>query len=179
MGTLQRILKIIMKLNTPLKLALLSAISCSFAYNAYAANDTSVINISHTYTPFVNFTGTAPGASRFYDNDALVNFVFPLSVNLGTMGLESNISGNCDLDFTTVNDFQLLHTVTSNSLGDYSIQYQGQEFNQASNPQLELPCTSAATNLNFILTGVSFSGFDFFIEDGVYQDIISVVVTTQ
>jgi len=163
----------------PLQLTLLSILSCCFAYTAYAATETTVIDISHTYTPYVSLTGTAPGSSRFYDNDDLVNFVFPLSVNLGTMGLESNVGGNCDLNFTTANNFKLLHTVTSNNLGDYSIQYEGQVFNEASNPQLVMPCTSAATDLNFILNGISFSGFDFFIQDGVYQDVVSVVVTTQ
>ncbi len=95
------------------------------------------------------------------------------------MGLESNVGGNCDLNFTTANNFQLLHTVNSNNLGDYTIEYAGLEFNQANNPQLELPCTSPATDLNFILNGISFSGFDFFIQAGVYQDIVNVVVTTQ
>ena len=171
-----------MKLITPSKLAylaILSIFSTCFSFQAFATTDSTVIDISHTYTPYVNFTGTAPGASRFYDNDDLVNFIFPLSVNLGTMGLESNVGGNCDINFTTANDFKLRHTVSNNNLGNYSIQYEGEVFNEASNPQLELPCTSAATDINFILNGISFSGFDFFIAAGVYQDVVNVVVTTQ
>jgi len=147
--------------------------------SSHANTDSTTIELSHTYTPYVNFTGTAPGASRFYDNDDLVTFIFPLSVNLGTMGLESNVGGNCDLNFTTANDFKLLHTVSNVNLGDYTIQYQGQQFNETNNPQLVLPCTTAATNINFILNGFSFSGFDFFIDAGVYQDVVNVVVTTQ
>lgn len=168
-----------MKLIKPLKVALISIISTCCVYPIFAETDTTAIELSHTFAPFVNFTGTAPGSSRFFDNDELVNFIFPLSVNLGTMGLASNVGGNCDLNFTTTNNFRLLNTLSNNNLGNYSIQYEGQVFNQANNPQLELPCTSTATNLNFILNGISFSGFDFFIEAGVYQDVVNVVVTTQ
>ena len=167
------------KIKIPLSTGLIFIAASFFSQSTFAETDTTVIDISHTYTPYVNFTGTAPGASRFYDNDDLVNFIFPLSVNLGTMGLESNVGGNCDLNFTTQNDFKLRHTVNNGNLGNYSIQYEGQVFNEANNPQLELPCTSAATDLNFILNGITFSGFDFLLAAGVYQDIVSVVVTTQ
>lgn len=168
------------KIMKPLKLLSVALIATSFSYITYAATtDKAVIDISTSYAPYVNFTGTAPGASRFYDNDDLVNFIFPLSVNLGTMGLESNVGGNCDINFTTANGFQLLHTINNRNLGDYTIQYKGEVFSQSSNPQLELPCTSSATDLNFILNGISFSGFDFFIDAGIYQDIVNVVVTTQ
>jgi len=167
------------KQRTPIQIAFLALASLLASASTSAATDEATIDISHTYTPFVNFTGTAPGASRFYDNDDLVNFIFPISVNLGTMGLESNVGGNCDLNFTTQNNFKLLHTINNGNFGDYSIQYRGQEFNETNNPQLELPCTASATDLNFILNGISFGGFDFFLPSGVYQDIVNVVVTTQ
>lgn len=166
-------------IKTP-KYFLLSALLLTSLNSAsHAATDSTVIELSHTYFPYVNFTGTAPGASRFYDNDDLAFLIFPLSVNLGTMGLESNVGGTCDLNFTTANDFKLRHTVSNNNLGDYTIQYKGQTFSEASNPTLQLPCTSTATNLNFIINGISFAGFDFLLQAGVYQDIVTVVVTTQ
>lgn len=163
----------------PLKITLLSIISCCLAYSTYAANDSAVIDISHTYTPYVNFTGTAPGASKFYDNDDLVNFIFPLTVNLGTMGLESNVGGNCDLNFTTQNNFALEHTIIPTTGGDYTINYQGQSFSSANNPTLTTPCTTAATDIDFILNNNTIIGFDNFIPSGVFQDIVNVVVTTQ
>ena len=72
-----------------------------------------------------------------------------------------------------------MHTVNGGNLGNYIIEYAGLEFSQANNLSFQLPCTSAATDLNFILDGFSFSGFDFFIDAGVYQDVVHVEVTTQ
>ena len=148
--------------------------------NAFAASDETDIDISVTHTEYVNFTGTAPGASRFYDNDDLVNAIFPIAVNLGTMGLESNVAGDCDLNFSTLNNFRLLHTISNQNLSDYRILYEGQTFDQASNQVLTIPCNSTPTNLDFILTGgISFVGIDPFVQAGVYRDIVNVIVTTQ
>ena len=163
----------------PLKgIAALLALSVIYL-SAFADTDFTQIDISHTYTPYVNFTGTAPGASRFYDNDDLVNFIFPLSVNLGTMGLESNIGGDCDLVFSTLNNFELKHTVIPTTGGGYTINYQGQSFTQGNNPTLTIPCTTAATDIDFILNNNTILGFDNFIPSGVFRDVITIEVTTQ
>ncbi|MEH6456255.1 MAG: hypothetical protein V7749_08025 [Cocleimonas sp.] len=138
-----------------------------------------MINLSLTYTPFVSLTGTAPGASRTYDNDDITNSGVPKPVNIGTMGLESNVGGICDLTFTTANTFKLLHTVTNNNLGNYKIHYKGLEFNEINNPLLSLPCTSTATDIDFELNSFGFSNIDPFLDSGTYQDVITVVVTTQ
>ena len=148
--------------------------------NAFAASDETDIDISVTHTEYVNFTGTAPGASKFYDNDDLVNFIFPIAVNLGTMGLESNVAGDCDMNFSTLNSFRLLHTLNNQNLSDNSILYEGQTFSQASNQVLTIPCNTTPTDLNFILTGgISLVGIDFLIPSGVYRDVVTVTVTTQ
>ncbi len=169
-----------MKLKPPLNFACITIFSIFIFLSASAATDTSEINISHTYTPFVSLTGTAPGSSRFYDNSDVIFFVFPVLTNLGTMGLQSNIEGMCDLNFTTANNFELLHTVNANSsFGNYSIQYRNTTFDQSNNPQIQLPCTSNPTDLDFIMNGFSLNGINGFIDSGIYQDVISVVVTTQ
>lgn len=168
-----------MKLKKPFVTAFISVIATLFSMPALAASDTTVIDISHTYTPYVNFTGTAPGASRFYDNDDLVNFIFPLNVVLGTMGLESNVGGDCDLEFSTLNNFELKHTVIPTTGGDYTINYQGQTFGSANNPILTMPCTTTPTEISFILNNLTIIGFDNAIPSGVFQDIVTVVVTTQ
>lgn len=144
-----------------------------------ADTDSTDITISHTYTPYVNLIGTAPGASRFYDNDDIVNFIFPITVNLGTMGLESNVSGDCDLDFTTANGFRLLHMVSGQNLANYEVLYEGQSFSQSANPGLTIPCNTTPTDIDFRILGLSLAGFDFLIPAGVYQDIVTVTVTTQ
>ncbi len=144
-----------------------------------ADTDSTDITISHTYIPYVNFIGTAPGASRFYDNDDIVNFIFPITVNLGTMGLESNVSGDCDLDFTTANDFSLRHTLSNQNLANYEVLYEGQSFSQNNNQTLSIPCNSTPTDIDFRILGLSLAGFDFLIPSGIYQDVVTVTVTTQ
>lgn len=168
-----------MKPNKPLKTAIAFLLTVSAFSTTNAATDTAEITLSHTYDPYVNFTGTAPGASRFYDNGDVYNFIFPATVNLGTMGLESNISGDCDIDFTTMNGFKLEHTVSNESLSNYRIEYQGETFEEGNNPQLTIPCSSTPTDLDFVLIGLSLSGFDLFIPAGIYRDVVSVTVTTQ
>lgn len=167
------------RLNKSPKFALLALISYCFAYTTFAANDSAVIDLSHTCTPFVKFTGTAPGASRFYDNDDLVNFIFPITVVLGTMGLESNVGGDCDLEFSTQNNFELQHTVIPTTGGRYTINYQGESFTQGNNPVLTRPCTIVATEISFMLNNNTLIGFDNRIPGGIFQDIINVIVTTQ
>lgn len=170
------------KLIKPLKLVVASIASMLFLMNSsslHANTDSTDITLSHTYVPYVNFTGTAPGASRFYDNDDLVNFVFPITVSLGTMGLESNVGGDCDLDFSTQNNFELEHTVIPTSGGDYTVNYQGQTFNSTNNPTLTIPCTTIPTDISFVLNNLTIIGFDPFIPSGVFRDVITVTVTTQ
>jgi len=148
----------------PLIYSAVITLTTGFSTTSYAATtDQSVIDISTTYTPYVNFTGTAPGASRFYDNDDIVNFIFPLTVVLGTMGLESNLSGDCDLEFSTLNNFELKHTVIPTSGGEYTINYQGETFNAADNPILSIPCNTTPTDISFILNNLTVIGFDNFI----------------
>lgn len=168
-----------MKRNNPLNTAIVLLLSMLAWSSTQAVTNDTEITISHTYTPYVNFTGTAPGASRFYDNDDIVNFIFPVTVNLGTMGLDSNVLGDCDLDFSTLNNFKLRHTVSNQNLANYRILYQGQSFEEANNPQLTIPCNTAPTDIDFILTGWSLAGFDFLIPAGIYRDVVNVTVTTQ
>ncbi len=151
--------------------------------SSFAATDTTVINMSSTYTPYVNFTGTAPGSSRFYSNTDIVNWVTPSVVSLGTLGLESNVGGNCDISFSTQNNFKLLHTISSSNLTEFKIIYQNTDFDSASSPTLTIPCTTPATPLEFTPSSGSFFtnlliGFSF-IPSGIYQDIVNITVTTQ
>lgn len=168
-----------MKLNRPHKLALLPILSCCFAFTAYTADDNAVINLSYTHTAFVRFTGTAPGDLRTYDNDDITNFGVPKPVNIGTMGLESNVGGLCDLTFTTANTFKLLHTVTNNNLGNYKILYKNAVFNEILNPPLQISCNSVASDIDFELNSFGFSNVDPFLDSGIYRDVITVEVATQ
>jgi len=168
---------------TKLKTLMTSCLLIIPIASSFAATDTTVIKMNTTYTPYVNFTGTAPGSSRFYSNSDIVSFVTPNVANLGTLGLESNVGGNCDINFSTQNNFRLLHTVSGNNLTTYTIIYQNTNFDSANNPTLTVPCTTPATSLEFTPSSGSFFTNLFiglaFIPSGIYQDTINITVTTQ
>lgn len=147
----------------------------------YAATDQTDININVTHAPYVTLIGTAPGSTRYYGNNDIANWIFPSIVDLGTLGLESSVSGNCDMNFSTVNDFQLLHTISGNRLTRYKILYQSQEFRETSNPTLTIPCNTVPTTIEFSPTQIVFGNIlpSLLIESGVYRDVVTVVVTTQ
>ena len=146
-----------------------------------AATHSTNVDVSVTHAPYVKLIGTAPGSSRFYGNNDIANWIFPSIVDLGTLGLESNIGGNCDINFSSVNDFDLLHTVSGNSLTKYRVIYQSQSFSQTSNPTLTIPCNTLPTTIEFSPTQLVFGNFlpSLLIESGIYRDIVTVVVTTQ
>lgn len=148
---------------------------------AFAATDQTGIDISVTHAPYVTLIGTAPGSTRYYGNNDIANWIFPSIVDLGTLGLESSVSGNCDINFSTANNFRLLHTVSGNSLTKYKIIYQSQDFRDTNNPTLSIPCNTVPTNIEFSPTQLVFGNLfpALLIESGVYRDIVTVVVTTQ
>ena len=149
--------------------------------SVYAATDQTDIEFSYTYTPYVKLIGTAPGSSRAYGNNDIANWIFPSVVDIGTLGLESNVGGDCDMTFSTLNNFNLLHTVSGNSLTKYKILYESQEFGLATNPTLSIPCNTTPTTMQFTPTQIVFGNLlpSLLIESGIYQDVITVVVTTQ
>jgi len=105
-----------MTFNKSLKTAIAFLLFVSTSSMAKAGTDSAAIKLSLTYAPYVKLTGTAPDASRFYDNSDVYNFLSPANVNLGTLGLESSMSGLCDVSFSTLHNFKLINTDTENNL---------------------------------------------------------------
>ena len=148
---------------------------------AFSATKQAEIDVQVTHTPYVNFTGTAPGSTRTYDNDDISNWIFPIDVDIGTLGLESNISGNCSINFSTLNNFDLLHNNTTSSLIRYKILYRSLEFGRANNPPLTMLCNTNPSLLQFKADGFYFGSFlgGAFMQSGLYSDIITITVVTQ
>ncbi len=159
---------------------LMSCILFASGTIAFAATDSGQLNFKVSYAPYVTLIGTAPGSTRVYDNDDIANWIFPSVVDLGTLGLESNIPGNCNITFTTINDFELLHTLSSNSLTQYKLLYQSQEFSNTSNPILSTPCSTIPTTLEFTPTQIVWPNIfpSVTMEHGIYQDTVTLVVTS-
>jgi len=104
------------KLNPTLAAGVLFAVINISPADGWAATEHSDIQINVIHDEYVRIVGTAAGASRMYSNYDVATWIFPNTVDLGTIGLESNMSGNCDFSMTTINNFRLLHTVTGESL---------------------------------------------------------------
>lgn len=147
----------------------------------YAATEHTDININVIHDEYVRIIGSAAGSSRFYSNEQIANWIFPNTVDIGTIGLESNIAGDCDLNVSTLNNFQLLHTVNSEKLTKFKVIYGTQEFSETSNSTLTLPCNSTPSQIQFAPTELVFGNLfpSLLIATGTYSDTITLVITTQ
>jgi len=157
-------------------LALTTTLSC-----AYAATESTQINLQVIHDEYVRIVGSAAGSSNSYSNNDIANWIYPNVVDLGTLGLESNMQGNCDFTMTTLNNFDLLHTVSNQSLTKYKVIYESQEFNADNNSTLPLPCSLTPSIIQFSPTQIVTGNFSpsTLIETGTYSDTITIVVTTQ
>ena len=144
----------------------------------HAANDTTSINLELTHTVFVNLVGTVVGAEKFFS----VDDIKPAgrrgpgpTVSLGTLGVESNISGSCTLDFSTRNNFRLRHTVSNRRLTNYRLNYKGSRINRRNTTMVLPSCNEVQSSLDFTATG----RFRRNVSSGIYQDVVTITVTTQ
>jgi len=144
---------------------------------AFAATDSSQINLSLTHVNYVKLTGTVVNASRFFS----VRDIKPRGnrrrgpwVELGTLGIESNMLGNCDLEFTTQNRFKLRHIISNKRLSRYRLKYKNKKIRKRKN-KITLPCNAANSSLSFQTVG----RFRNRVKAGVYRDIVTITVTTQ
>ena len=165
-------------------IALTIAPSCAFVATAYAATESSHINIQVTHDEYVRIIGSAAGSSRTYSNNDIANWIFPSIVDLGTLGLELNMLGNCDVSMTTLNNFDffdLLHTTSGNSLTKYKVIYESQEFSETNNPNLSLPCNLTPSIIQFSPTQLVIGNLfpSALIQTGTYSDTVTITVTTQ
>ena len=96
-------------------------------------------------------------------------------VTIGLLGLESNITGSCTVDFSSKNRFRLRHTVTNRRLTNYILRYKGNRINRR-NSTITLPsCNESVSNLQLKRRG----RFRNNVQSGIYQYIVTNTVTTQ
>ncbi len=150
----------------------------SSAFTLNAAQDSTVIDLNVTFVDYVNFIGSAVGASKYYTIDEIkpvgTNRRGP-SVSLGRLGIESNSVGDCDVEFSTKNNFRLRHTVSNRRLTNYRLRWKGKNITRRRNKQMTLPCNTNAQRIQFQATG----NFRNNPQAGLYQDIVTITVTTQ
>lgn len=164
----------------PLLLIMMTVMLVTSSVQLNAARESTNIEISAVFDEYVRLVGTAVGASRFFSADDVRsigkgNKAVGPSHSLGTLGLASNMVGNCTLNFTTQNNFSLLHIVNGQKLASYELNYQSTVFAAGSPSDMLLPCNTVPESLNFNTVG----NFKKKPKAGVYQDIVNVVVTTE
>ena len=149
----------------------------AFSVSSLATTDTADINLSFKHTNYVNLTGTVVGVTRFFSVDDLkpIGNRFGQKVTLGTLGLESNMIGSCTISFTSVNDFKLRHIVTNKRLANYRLFYRGKKVTRRRN-EVDTPgCNITPTALKLSTN----KRFRKRVKSGIYQDIVTIVVTTE
>ena len=148
-----------------------------FFSTAFAAGESTQVQIKVEHLNYVRLTGTAVGSSRMFsiaDVKPVGNNRRGPKVVIGTLGLESNQSGNCTMTFSTDNTFKLRHIVSNKRLTRYRLFYLNKRITKNKNTRT-LPCNSTNEPLYFQSVG----RFRNNIEAGVYRDTVHLVVTTQ
>jgi len=153
-----------------------AAVLMSASSMAFAATDSTDIEINVTKDAYVNLIGSLSGNTTVALAEADVDGVTTV---LGTLGTESNTVGSCDIEVTTVNDYKLQHDVDAalflHGASNYTVNYAGSAFTSGSAPILTLAsCNNAATDLS--ISSPAISGV---VQAGTYSDTVTVVVTTQ
>lgn len=149
----------------------------------HAADDSTQIRLSYKHIEYLNFTGTAVGAAKDFSANELIpanssgqsTISSNQSINLGTLGLNSNIPGDCTLDFSTSNNFRLVHQTLGQTLTSYQLNYRNTNISQGNSNQIVLPCTSPLSNIGFKATDAISNAPT----KGVYQDIVRITVTSE
>jgi len=145
---------------------LLASSSSVFA----AATDSTDIQINVTKDAYVNLIGTAVGST----NSFLTSDIDNATVSLGTLGLESNSQGNCELTFSSANGYQLKHNVSNAVLVDYAISYAGVTNSSAAANTVTQSCNTAASSLDLVSPALPAV-----VDAGTYSDTVTVTVVTQ
>ena len=141
--------------------------------SAMAATDTKTINLQVVQGTYAELTGSAvDGGIGNINMNSITN---NKTISLGTLGVKSNGS-DCSIAFSTVNNFALKHDFSGALLKRYKLNYLGNTLSSNSETKIKLDsCVMSATALDFISVGATPSE----IEDGLYKDIVTIILTTE
>ena len=150
----------------------------AFSSMIYAGSDNTEIAIEITQVEYLNLIGSAAGADKLLDaNDirpATKNGPNP-TVSLGTLGLESSVTGSCTLDFVSLTGFKLKHSQGNQVFTSYQLDYEGTTIDPTNLTMVLPSCIIAPTSLDFTAT----SKIKKKIRAGIYSDTVTITVTSQ
>lgn len=135
----------------------------------YAATDSSIVQIQVKHIEFLKIVGTAAGINKTIAVDDIRSGNI---VNIGSLGLESSIPGDCTLAFVSLNGFSLKHSKGNQRLSDYQLDYMTQAI--TSDTTMILPCKTATTALDFKALGTVKKNP----RAGLYSDTVTITVTS-
>lgn len=140
---------------------------------ALAATDTKTINVQVTQGTFAELTGSAVDG---HVNTVSMNSIESnAAVSLGTLGVRSN-GDNCELKFSTLNNFSMIHDTTGSLLKRYQLSYLGRSVSSNDAPTIRL---DACTINNQLLTFAARGNMPEVIETGWYQDRVTITLTAE
>lgn len=153
-----------------------SAVLLATSSVAFAATDSTDIEILVTKDAYVNFVGSLQGNSTPVLGMADVNAA---TTNLGTLGTESNTTGACNVAFTSDNDFKMVHDTNAalflHGTSNYSVTWAGSTMTSGAANVVNLTsCDNAASDMDLVTTALPAV-----VTAGTYKDTLHVVVTTQ
>jgi len=157
-----------MKFSKPL---IASAILLASSTIAFAATNSKTVQINVTEGPYVTLTGTAITAPT---SDFLTTNL-GTAQTIGTLGFDSNVTGNCVVEFVSANAYDLLHAGTSAKLVDYKITYDTTDIIDNTNNTVTKDCLTATPSA---LSWISTTPPPATIAAGTYTDTVTITVTT-
>ncbi len=144
--------------------------------NSYATSDSTIVELDVTHAPYVNLLGSVVGATKYFSiTDIKPSNGGSPKLTIGQLGLESNIAGSCTVTFSSQNNFKLRHTITNQRLTRYIFRYKGKKFNQNNLSRVYPSCNLPLSTLKIKRKGP----FNNNATAGIYQDIVTITVTTQ
>ncbi len=150
------------------------AVLAAFTSVTFAATDTVDIVINVTKNEFINITGDV-GASPTVE--LLDTEVDGVPATLGSLGVESNVSGDCNINVVSDNTYELLHTVSGTALhggSPYSVSWAGATFSPSNTAAINITnCTEAISDVTMINPTMVAT------EAGTYSDTLHITVTNE
>ena len=140
---------------------------------AFAASDVKTINVQVTQGTFAELTGSAVDGN--INTVSMNNIESNAVVSLGTLGVKSN-GDSCYIKFSTMNDFALLHNASGSLLKRYQLGFLGHQVSTNTDKTITLDSCLIA---NSALTFAARDGLPAIIEDGWYQDRVTITLTAE
>lgn len=138
---------------------------------ALAATDSTTVQINVTEDAFVTLVGTALNSTSTFTTAQMDG----TALSLGTLGFDSNVTGTCVVDFDSVNNYALNHSVSGATLVDYSMTYNGTTVSDNATNTVNQDCLTATASA---LSMASTTALPATIASGTYTDTVTVTVTT-